>query len=311
MHYNVPDSFCQAVRGAGIDIVSTANNHCMDEGTKGLQRTLKILDANRILHTGTFAGQEEKRYLVVEKDGLKIAFLSVTYSVNRCYEASSCEELNKYVNLVGHVKKKYSSNSLKRYVETDVIPNLKKMSRKLRGKSTILAYQDTLKENSINHEWLDKIDGQAAEARKEVDLLVVLLHVGGQFNTEPGEFSRFLVDHFCDLGADIIIGHHPHTIQKIEKRQNKVIAWSLGAFSISPSGEYLVHDCLPEYGLVLDVDIEGRRVKDVSYRLVKNEEEENHYLKVCSISDLLESYKGEEKGKLEKEIAILNKRIKY
>ena len=43
-HYSSPDSFCDAIRDAGFDIVSTANNHCLDEGVDGLIRTLGILD---------------------------------------------------------------------------------------------------------------------------------------------------------------------------------------------------------------------------------------------------------------------------
>ena len=68
-HYSVPDSFGDAIRDAGFDLVSTANNHCLDEGVEGLERTIKVLDRLGISHTGTFAQVEDKRWLTKEING--------------------------------------------------------------------------------------------------------------------------------------------------------------------------------------------------------------------------------------------------
>ena len=38
----------------GVNCVTTANNHCLDQGLEGLVRTIKELDRNQVLHTGTF-----------------------------------------------------------------------------------------------------------------------------------------------------------------------------------------------------------------------------------------------------------------
>ena len=67
----------------GIDILTTANNHCMDTGYSGLESTLNFLDDAEIEHTGTNRSTEEQnKILIKEVNGIKIAFLSFTYGTN-------------------------------------------------------------------------------------------------------------------------------------------------------------------------------------------------------------------------------------
>ena len=279
-HYNVPDSFCTAIRNAGIGIVSTANNHCMDEGISGLKRTLRVLDKENILHTGTFC-ENSPRYLVTEIKGKKIAFFSITYSVNKVYEASCCEDLSKYINIIGFESRKFSRNSVFRCIQTNIKPELGKIRRKLAGKKIISAYKDKLTEQSINKEWLDNIDKEIIKAKNDADILIILLHIGGQFNEEPGSFSEFMINHFYTIGVDAIIGHHPHTVQKIKKLGNTIIAYSLGGFCLSPSADYIVQDCLPEYSIALHTDIDEETLKlEASTEIVKCIVDDDHMVHV-------------------------------
>ena len=67
----------------GIDVVSTANNHCMDTNYTGLVSTLKYLDEAGISHTGTNETEEQQNQILVKDvNGVKIAFLSFTYGTN-------------------------------------------------------------------------------------------------------------------------------------------------------------------------------------------------------------------------------------
>lgn len=52
--FNAPDSVAEAVKKIGVDVVSTANNHCLDRGFAGLERTLTTLDRIGLDHTGTY-----------------------------------------------------------------------------------------------------------------------------------------------------------------------------------------------------------------------------------------------------------------
>ena len=58
-----PKEFAEAAYDAGITCVSTANNHCMDRGRKGISATIRCLDEIGFAHTGVFdrGGRDEKR----------------------------------------------------------------------------------------------------------------------------------------------------------------------------------------------------------------------------------------------------------
>jgi len=81
--FSAPDSFADALKNAGFDFVTTANNHCNDKRSAGLLRTLDVLDAAGIGHTGTFRSPEERDGIRAEEiNGLKFVFLAYTYSTN-------------------------------------------------------------------------------------------------------------------------------------------------------------------------------------------------------------------------------------
>jgi len=96
--FNSPEELGVALKDIGVDVVSTANNHCMDKGSKGIINTLDNLDQIGISHTGTNRTKEEQdTILVKEVNGLKIAFLSFTYGTNGINIPSGKEYL---VNLI-------------------------------------------------------------------------------------------------------------------------------------------------------------------------------------------------------------------
>lgn len=285
-HYNSPDSFCAAIKEAGIGLVSTANNHCLDEGVKGAIRTIDLLDHSGILHTGTFRKPGEQRFLVKEVNGIRIAFYSLTYSVNQNMETSYVPDLYEFVNLIGYRGNKELS-WIKRYYKFVLRPKLKQIYRKLKKQSTIFAFADRYDPAMINIQWMNDVEEQIKTARKNSDILVVLLHIGGQFNTEPGEFSKRIIDKLTSFGADIIIGNHPHTVQKVEQRSETIVAYSLGGFCMSTSSEYLVHECLPEYSLALHVDVNEQDLsKKLSAVILKGTEDELSYLRVQQAKQL-------------------------
>src|SRR4051794_34368313 len=45
--FNAPETLAAALKRAGFDVLTTANNHCLDNGMDGLKRTLKVLDDNQ------------------------------------------------------------------------------------------------------------------------------------------------------------------------------------------------------------------------------------------------------------------------
>lgn len=83
--FSAPDEFLQAIKDAGFDVLLTANNHCLDRGKKGLERTLLMLDSLHIPHLGTYKdiSQRKEHYpLFIRKKGFRIALLNYTYGTN-------------------------------------------------------------------------------------------------------------------------------------------------------------------------------------------------------------------------------------
>ena len=67
-----------------IAVLSTANNHALDMGETGVAATINFLEEKKILHTGTSRNAEEKfNFPVVEQNGIRIAFIAYTYSMNK------------------------------------------------------------------------------------------------------------------------------------------------------------------------------------------------------------------------------------
>lgn len=81
--FNSPDALAYAVKDIGVDVLSTAGNHCLDMGFSGLSRTIDVLDDAGISHLGTYKTQED-RDTILFKDvkGVKIAFINYTYGTN-------------------------------------------------------------------------------------------------------------------------------------------------------------------------------------------------------------------------------------
>lgn len=70
----------------------------------------------------------------------------------------------------------------------------------------------------------------AALKKEGADLIIVNFHWGTEREYTPNETQKALAHLAIDEGADLVIGHHPHVLQGIEKYKDKYIAYSLGNF---------------------------------------------------------------------------------
>ena len=79
--FSAPDSYKHSILDSGVDVLLTANNHILDKGAKGLQRTLRQYDC----FTGS--GLDEAQYnslnpLILRRKGIKLALVNFTYGTN-------------------------------------------------------------------------------------------------------------------------------------------------------------------------------------------------------------------------------------
>lgn len=82
-HCNAPQSFLDAVRQAGFDFLMLANNHNLDCGAAGIRETLNRIDDAGLMRTGLFAGPAERRFALVEVNGIRLALLAWSTWYNR------------------------------------------------------------------------------------------------------------------------------------------------------------------------------------------------------------------------------------
>ena len=58
--FRAPDEYLQAIKDAGFDVLLTANNHCLDRGKAGLERTITQIESFSIPYAETFFPDEER-----------------------------------------------------------------------------------------------------------------------------------------------------------------------------------------------------------------------------------------------------------
>jgi poly-gamma-glutamate capsule biosynthesis protein CapA/YwtB (metallophosphatase superfamily) len=86
----------------------------------------------------------------------------------------------------------------------------------------------TLPGTTSRSQWLILED--IKRLRPHVDFIVINLHWGNELDTEPDSDQIHLAHQIIEGGADLIVGHHPHVLQGIERYHGKIIAYSLGNF---------------------------------------------------------------------------------
>ncbi len=85
------------------------------------------------------------------------------------------------------------------------------------------------------------------------DHIVISLHWGTEMAYYPSPRQIRLAHRLIDAGATLILGHHPHTMQAIERYRGGLIAYSLGMFQFDP---HWPHN-LSREAFILSVDLWG------------------------------------------------------
>lgn len=81
-----------------------------------------------------------------------------------------------------------------------------------------------------SYENLYKVQKDIGKIKKNVDIVCVSLHWGHQDFFYPSSEQIEIAHKIIDFGCDVIIGHHPHVVQGVEKYNKGIIAYSLGNF---------------------------------------------------------------------------------
>lgn len=76
----------------------------------------------------------------------------------------------------------------------------------------------------------EKVKNDIEKVRDKVDVLLVSMHWGNEYQTEPTAEQKRQAEYLSSLGVDIIIGTHPHIIEPITYINDTLVIYSLGNF---------------------------------------------------------------------------------
>lgn len=193
---------------AGIDVVSSANNHTLDYGLSALQQMQSLLDTAGIIHSGSGANSYEAYTpSFINRRGLNIAFLR------------SSDRTGQYNNAQPYLQAGYSKPGFAYmtpyYVQQQLeavegIADLKIVEMHGGSEYSLTPGSGYDKGNPF----LDDTQDEDYFYRNDV----------------PHQWDIDIRHSAIDSGADLVIVHHPHIIHGMEVYQNKLIAHSLGNF---------------------------------------------------------------------------------
>jgi len=92
-------------------------------------------------------------------------------------------------------------------------------------------------------------------ARQAADVVVVTMHGGVEYQTRPDPSQEQAAQRLLDNGADLVLGHHPHVVQKTQVVDDHFVAYSLGNFVF----DQLTGETRTGLALRIYVDREGLR----------------------------------------------------
>lgn len=84
----------------------------------------------------------------------------------------------------------------------------------------------------------ESVKGAARLARERgAKWLAAFVHWGGNYN-DVSNLQKVRARYFADSGYDLVIGHHPHIVQSIERIGKTTVLYSLGNFVFTTPGRY-------------------------------------------------------------------------
>ncbi len=110
--FNYNPIIIKDLKDSGFDLLSTANNHSMDRGTLGVERTIEALEEYGMPYMGTRknADSDETFYTITQQGGWKIAWIACAYGTNGIPDKKDlvldCFETERVSELIARLKPK-------------------------------------------------------------------------------------------------------------------------------------------------------------------------------------------------------------
>lgn len=223
----------KALKAANVTIVGVANN--VASGRENILKSLAVLDANRIIHTGAGKNIDEAhKPAIVTRKGIKIGFLQYTA---RWYQD---KDMIATATEAG-VAKIASRDGLT--IDAADLDALRNDVKQLRPQVDIVVVSHHNRDGSTPVQF-GGVRGTSA----------------GNDRTRSEAYQTQFAHTALDAGADLVFGHGTHTIQGVEIYNGKPILYAIGHSNFDQPGYEKSTD-----GLVVRVVIQGRSIQRVSF----------------------------------------------
>ncbi len=122
-------------------------------------------------------------------------------------------------------------------------------------------------ERTLGHAWINhpRVNTDIMRYRQQVDVLIVQVHAGVEMVDVPIPEWRERYRELIDFGADVVIGHHPHVVQGMEKYKEKYICYSLGNFYF----DGIANTATWNTGALLRLEVEDGHISNLHIDLVE------------------------------------------
>ncbi len=114
-------------------------------------------------------------------------------------------------------------------------------------------------------ELLVQVPMDVARAKAAHDIVIVSFHWGQELAYKPNQNQINLGRATIDAGADLVLGHHSHRINPIERYKDRFIVYSLGNFSFA--GNNKPND-MSTFLFQLRFDVKDKQVKSDAFRII-------------------------------------------
>ncbi len=76
----------------------------------------------------------------------------------------------------------------------------------------------------------EKAEKDIAKVKDKVDLIIVSMHWGEEYTTYPSSNQKQVAKELSNMGVNLIIGNHAHSLQPVEKINDTLVFYALGNF---------------------------------------------------------------------------------
>lgn len=210
--FNADPMMARGLVSAGVDVVSLANNHMLNQGAKGIADTKTVLKENDISYLGAGLTEAEARLPVIRAvNGTRFGFIAYAYPDD--YQTAAAT-----------------------------------------------------KAGTTNLD-IEKMRADVIAIKPQVDVVIILMHAGYEYTEKPNAQQTAFAHAAIDAGADLIVGHHPHWVQQVEKYNGKTIIYSLGNLVFDQMWSIETTE-----GALAEVKYVDGKISDISYMpiVIKN-----------------------------------------